>query len=141
MTYQELAIRNSDDTLHNVHSASDDQQHTPGNIGQAEQGMETRRTFSRPEMSISIGCNLSAGDRWMRSYVSVFDHPFHTTSGDTGTCELHLPPGTYEMVAWHEKYGEQVSAVELIGGETLELDFTFSEELELRLSGDEGFRL
>lgn len=136
MTYQELAIRNSDDTLHNVHSASEI--NSIFNIGQAEQGMETRRTFSRPEMSISIGCNLH---RWMRSYVSVFDHPFHTTSGDTGTCELHLPPGTYEMVAWHEKYGEQVSAVELIGGETLELDFTFSEELELRLSGDEGFRL
>ena len=31
------------------------------------------------------------------------------------------------MVAWHEKYGTQVSAVELVDGETLELDFTFEE--------------
>ena len=59
--------------------------------------------------------------------LSVFDHPFHATSGDSGTFELHLPPGTYEMVAWHEKYGAQVSAIELVDGETLELDFTFEE--------------
>jgi hypothetical protein len=49
----------------------------------------------------------------MVSYVGVFEHPFHTTSGDTGKYELRLPPGKYEIAAWHEKFGEQVASVEV----------------------------
>ena len=71
MTTQELAVRNSDRALHNVHSASEI--NSIFNFAQAAQESETRRTFSRPEMSISIGCDLHS---WMRAYISVFDHPF-----------------------------------------------------------------
>lgn len=122
MASQELSITNSDTTLHNIHAWAE--VNTPFNIGQPVQGMETKKTFDQPEMPLPIRCDVH---RWMNSFVGVFDHPFHTTSAGTGSYELKLPPGTYEVVAWHEKYGEQVSTVEVADNATAELNFTFSE--------------
>ena len=122
MVNQEMVIRNSDSTLHNIHAWAEINR--PFNEGQAVQGMETTKTFTMPEMPLPVRCDVH---RWMSSFVGVFDHPFHTTSGDTGDFGIDVPPGTYELVVWHEKYGEQVSTVAVADGETLELSFTFSE--------------
>ena len=121
MTGQELLVRNSDDTFHNVHS--DSSANTPFNFGQPVLDQENRQTFARPEMPVTIGCDVHP---WMNTVVGVFDHPFHTTSKDTGTFNLELPPGTYEIAAWHELYGEQAATVEVSGDQTTELDFTFT---------------
>ncbi len=121
MTGQELLVRNSDDTFHNVHS--DSNANTPFNFGQPVLDQENTQTFAQPEMPVTMGCDVHP---WMSTVVGVFDHPFHTTSKDTGTFGLQLPPGTYEIAAWHELYGEQVATVEVSGGETAELDFTFT---------------
>lgn len=120
MTGQELLIRNSDATVHNVHA--DAGTTTLFNFGQARAPREDIEVFAEPGMPIHIGCDLH---RWMDAYLGVFDHPFHTTSGDTGTFSLDLPPGAYQVVAWHERYGEQVTTVELADGESAEIDFTF----------------
>jgi hypothetical protein len=61
----------------------------------------------------------------MIAYAGVFEHPFHTTSGDTGTYELRLPPGKFEIVAWHEKFGEQAASIEGAPNAMVELDFKF----------------
>ena len=125
MANQELTIKNSDTTLHNIHAFAE--VNTPFNIGQPVEGMETTKTFEQPEMPLPIRCDVH---RWMSAFVGVFDHPFHTTSGDSGSYELKLPPGTYEIVAWHEKYGEQVSTLEVADAESAELNFTFSAGAE-----------
>lgn len=123
MSGQTLTIRNSDNTLHNIHAWAE--VNTPFNIGQPVQNMETMQVFAQPEMPLPMRCDVH---RWMESFIGVFDHPFHTTSGDTGDFTLRLPPGTYEVVAWHERYGEQVSNVEVAANGTAELNFTFSAE-------------
>jgi plastocyanin len=125
MANQELTIKNSDTTLHNIHAWAE--VNTPFNIGQPVEGMETKKTFEQAEMPVPIRCDVH---RWMGAFVGVFDHPFHTTSGSTGSYELKLPPGTYEIVAWHEKYGEQVSTLEVADAQAAELNFTFSAGAE-----------
>lgn len=122
MTGQELLIRNSDATTHNVHAERDST--TLFNFGQGRGPQEDIEVFQDPGMPIGIGCDLH---RWMQTWVGVFDHPFHTTSGETGAFRLSLPPGNYEIVAWHERYGEQVAALELGSGESANVDFTFME--------------
>jgi plastocyanin len=122
MANQDITIRNSDPTLHNIHAFP--MVNMQINVGQAVQGMENIESFTLAEGPFAIRCDVH---RWMNSYTAVFDHPFHTTSADTGDYGLSVPPGTYEVVAWHEKYGEMVSTVTVGDGETGELNFTFSE--------------
>jgi plastocyanin len=121
MKGQKLRILNSDPTFHNVHAYSDGG--TVFNIAQAKKGAEDVQTFSHTGMPIRIGCDLHS---WMASYVGVFEHPFHTTTGETGTFELRLPPGKYELAAWHKKLGEQSSSFEVAAGSSHEVNFTFS---------------
>jgi plastocyanin len=122
MAGRDLAIRNSDMTLHNIHSFS--MVNMQINVGQAVQGMESIESFDLVEGPFAIRCDVH---RWMNSFAAVFNHPFHTTSADTGDYGINVPAGTYEVVAWHEKYGESVETVTVADGETIELNFSFSE--------------
>lgn len=121
MVNQELTVRNSDETLHNIHAFSEI--NPQFNVGQPVQGMENTTQFAQAEV-FPLRCDVH---RWMNAYVGVFEHPFHTTSGDSGTFSISLPPGSYEVVAWHERYGEQVTTVEVAAGENSQ-DFTFVAE-------------
>jgi plastocyanin len=123
MTNQKLSVRNSDPTFHNVHGLS---QANPGfNIAQTDKGAENILTFAKAEAPFHIGCDLH---RWMGAFVGVFDHPFHTTSGLSGDYELRLPPGKYEIVAWHEKLGQKMLPVEVAENSKMELNFSFAEK-------------
>jgi len=121
MKGQKLKILNGDPTFHNVHAEAGG--NTLFNLAQASKGAEDIQTFSKAAMPLRIGCDFH---NWMVAYVGVFEHPFHTTSGDTGKYELRLPPGKYELVAWHEKFGEQMATVEVSANAAVVQDFKFS---------------
>lgn len=94
---QPLRMRNSDDTLHNVHSRP--VVNTGFNIGQPRKGMETEKTFDKPEVIFPVSCDVHP---WMRSYIAVFDHPLFTVTKDDGSFEIpNVPPGEYEIEAQH----------------------------------------
>jgi hypothetical protein len=118
---QPLKIRNSDDTLHNIHPRP--QQNAEFNIGQPRQGMESTKNFEKPEIMIPVGCDVHP---WMRAYISVFDHPFYAVTGEDGAFALKgLPAGEYEVEAHHGKLKSQVQKVTVKDGETATLNFTF----------------
>jgi hypothetical protein len=121
MVNQPLEVRNSDMTLHNIHVWA--MTNTPVNIGQAVQGMKNNIKLDKEEMPVPIRCDVH---RWMNSFVGVFNHPFHTVSGSGGTYELKLPPGQYEIIAWHEKYGMKTEMVQVADNEKKDLGFSFS---------------
>lgn len=121
MTNQKLSVHNDDATFHNVHSIAE--KNAVFNFAQPTRGGENTVAFTKAEMPIHIGCDLH---KWMGTWVGVFDHPFHVTSGATGNYELKLPPGKYEIVAWHEKYGEKVEMIEVADKAQVPLNFTFA---------------
>ena len=123
MKGQKLKILNSDPTFHNVHAQGEGR--TEFNIPQPSKGAEDIQTFSRAAMPFRIGCDFHT---WMVSYAGVFEHPFHTTSNNGGKYELRLPPGKYEIVAWHEKLGEKVATLDVSENAALELNFKFDAE-------------
>jgi len=122
---QELVIRNSDPTLHNVHASPTANREF--NIGQPVKDMETTRTFTQPEVMIPFACDVHP---WMSAYAGVLSHPYFGVTGEEdGRVTLdNLPPGEYVIAVWHEKYGEQTERITLGDSETIELTFTFSEE-------------
>src|SRR5262245_4820371 len=121
MTNQPLKIKNSDMTLHNIHAWAE--KNPQFNVGQPVQNMVNETKFANPEVPLPIRCDVH---KWMGAFVGVFDHPFHTVSKPGGTFELKLPPGNYEITAWHEKFGKKTMMVQVADNDKKETNFTFS---------------
>ncbi len=119
---QPIIIRNSDPTIHNVHARPEENDQF--NIGQPDRA-EAVRTFERPEVMIPITCDVHG---WMRSYIGVVGHPLFETTGVDGTFSFDLPPGEYEVTAWHERYGEVSERIVVRTGEATDLTFRFGSE-------------
>ena len=44
----------------------------------------------------------------MVSYTQVFDHPYFSVTDKSGNYSIpNVPDGTYEIVAWQEKFGSK----------------------------------
>jgi plastocyanin len=117
---QELAIKNSDMTLHNIHAFAE--VNTGFNNAQAVQGMVTKHTFDKKEILLPVKCDVH---RWMGAFIAVVDNPFATVSGEGGTYELKLPAGKFEITAIHEKYGKQTAMVEVKDNDKTPINFKF----------------
>jgi plastocyanin len=118
---QPLEIRNSDPVLHNIKAVPT--KNRGFNISQPSAGMKTTRTFTTAEAMVPLECNVHG---WMKGFVGVMAHPyFATTSADGSFSIKGLPPGTYEIEAWHEKAGTQRTTVTVGSGETKTADLTF----------------
>jgi hypothetical protein len=118
---QQLKIRNSDDTLHNIHPRPTVNQEF--NVGQPRKGMESTKTFDKPEQLIPVGCDVHP---WMRAYISVLPHPFFAVTKEDGTFEIKgLPAGEYEVEAAHGRLKTAVGKVSVKDGEAAKLDLAY----------------
>lgn len=122
MVNQPLEIRNSDPLLHNIKSLG--KLNRPFNISQPGAGMKLTRAFSAPEVVIPLECNVHG---WMHAFLGVFAHPFFAVTGADGTFSLTgLPPGTYTIATWQEKYGAQEATVTIGAGETKTVEVAYT---------------
>jgi hypothetical protein len=56
----------------------------------------------------------------------VLPHPYFAVTGEDGTFTIkNLPPGTYKLTAWHEKFGTQTADVTVAAKDEKENNFTF----------------
>jgi plastocyanin len=121
MAGQNLIIKNSDATLHNIHPRP--KKNEEFNVGQPRQGMETTRTFSQAEMMIPVGCDVHP---WMRAYISVFEHPFFAVTAADGSFEIKgLPAGEYEVEALHPTLDVTSGSATVGDGEAASLDLAY----------------
>ena len=119
---QPLLMRNSDETLHNIHPRPT--VNTGFNVGQPRKGMETTKTFDKPETFFPVGCDVHP---WMRSYIAVFAHPFFTVTKDDGTFEIPgVPPGEYEIEAQHPTLKIMTGKVVVKAGAAGTVDLTYT---------------
>jgi hypothetical protein len=92
----ELQVKSSDPLLHTVHM----QGNADYNLPFTTQGQVITRNMTR-EGSVSLRCN--AGHVWMNGEMLVVSHPYYTITDADGNFTLsQVPPGDYEIVAWHE---------------------------------------
>lgn len=92
----ELDMRSSDATLHTVHMDGAATFNLPFPF--------TDRTLSRNMPSaglVHLRCN--GGHVWMNAEMMVVKHPYYAVTDESGRFEFtDVPPGTYQIVAWHE---------------------------------------
>jgi len=100
MKGQELLIKNSDATLHNVHSYS--KNNTSFNFAMPKVVKEKKTIFTKAEDPFHIKCDVHP---WMKSWVAVFDHPYYAITDENGDYMIeNIPEGEYTVVAFQEKF-------------------------------------
>jgi plastocyanin len=107
---QQLAVRNSDGTFHNVHGTIAGKQvwNKPAAPGDPDLALDTT---ARAGDVIEIVCDIHP---WMRAYAVVQDHAMFAVTGEDGAFELAgLPPGTYTLEAWHPTLGLKSTTIKI----------------------------
>jgi hypothetical protein len=124
MVGQPLKLRNSDDTLHNIHPRPTANKEF--NAGQPRKGMENTKTFDTPELMIPTGCDVHP---WMRAYISVLSNPFFAVTREDGSYEIKgLPDGDYEVDAVHAELGKASGKVSVKQGQLSRLDLALKAQ-------------
>ena len=119
---QQLQIRNSDATLHNIHALP--VANSQFNEGQPVQGMVSTKKLDKVEITpFKVKCDVHG---WMKAWMAVLPHPFYSVSQVSGSFTIaNLPPGNYTLVAWHEKYGSKEQQITVAPKESKSVSFTF----------------
>ena len=91
-----VEFRNDDRIYHNVFSIA---KPNDFDAGIRKTGATYTRTFTHPGV-VEILCNIHST---MNAYVYVVDSPFFTKAQASGAFSIRgVPPGRYELAAWHE---------------------------------------
>jgi plastocyanin len=119
---QDLQIRNSDSLLHNVHGVSNyDNQF---NVAQAKAGIVDSFKMKKEEVMLRLGCDVHS---WMTAYVGVVNNPYFAVSDASGTFVINdVPPGTYTIDAWQERYGPLKKTIKVTAGAATSVDFSYT---------------
>ena len=122
MAGQELLIKNSDATLHNIHSMP--KVNKEFNFAMPKVVKEKKASFAKSEPDpFYIKCDVHP---WMKAWVLVTDHPYYAITDKDGNYEIpNIPPGTYEVLCWQEqfvkkdRYKKTLDKVTIGAGETI----------------------
>lgn len=118
---QKVVFHNNDAILHNVRTNS--KENKIFNIAQLGGGT-FQKTFTVPEV-IKVGCDIHSQ---MHAYILVLPNSFFARAAKNETYEIAgVPPGKYDLVAWHEAYGTATAKVEIVDHEVAHADLNFEK--------------
>lgn len=118
---QQLLVKNSDGTYHNVHTYRG--RKTLTNLSQPAGSPPLEQPVPPDSDVIKFKCDVHP---WMTGFVVFSKNPFFQVTRDGGAFELKgVPPGTWKVEAWHEKLGTQTAEVKVEEGKTAELTLTY----------------
>lgn len=112
-----VRIENQDPILHNTHAIYQDAAITAFNIGMPRKGQIARKRVRRPGV-LRVQCD--SGHTWMRAWIHVFKHPYHTVTDSQGRFKIEdVPAGKYTLHFWHEISGHQSKPIVVEAGGTV----------------------
>jgi plastocyanin len=118
---QTVEIKNSDQTLHNVHTYKSGA--TLFNQAQVQGMPAFKKKFATVGDVVKFKCDVHP---WMTGYLLVTDSPYFAITGEDGGFSIpNVPPGKYTVEAWHERFGTQTKEVTVEEGKPLDLKLEF----------------
>ncbi len=119
-----VEFRNSDLTMHNIHTMPTEVGNETIDISQGPKGAPVTRQFLKPELMMPVRCN---NHPWMNAFINVSPTPFFAVSAADGRFDLRgLPPGDYVLAAVHEKLGEKTMNVHVAANGPTKAEFGFA---------------
>jgi len=119
---QTLEVKNSDATLHNIHSMTT--KNNTFNTGQPQAGMVFKTQLKSEEVMLHVKCDVHP---WMTGYIGIVTHPYYAVSDASGAFTIKgVPAGKQTIQVWHEVYGPLTQTVDVKAGATSTIDFTFT---------------
>ena len=114
-------MRNSDQTLHNVHTYKGTS--TLFNQAQVPGTAKIEKKFTDNGAMLKFKCDVH---QWMTGYVWVQNNPYFAVTGDDGSFEIKdVPAGKYTVEAWQEKLGTKTVEVTVAAAAPAEAKFSF----------------
>jgi len=119
---QTVQIKNSDALLHNVDGLSGK---TNGfNIAQPRAGLVYEFKPKNEEVMMHLKCDVH---NWMNAYIGIVTNPYFGVTNTMGTFQIDkVPPGTYTIQAWHERFGSVNKTVTVKAGAVTTVDFSYT---------------
>jgi hypothetical protein len=92
---------------------------------------QVRSVFVRKDAEeFIIKCNLHP---FLQTHAYLVQNPYYTVSDSEGNFSIeNIPPGTYEVVAWHPYIKTQKETITIVSKEESNLNFVFKGEDEKR---------
>ena len=122
MKKQDIEIRNSDATLHNVHPTPE--RNKEFNLAMPNKGDVRTKSFRKAEEAVQFKCDVHP---WMTAYCFVMEHPYFATTDAEGNFSLPtegLEDGDYGIKVWHSVLGTVEGKITIKdGAATLEMSF------------------
>jgi plastocyanin len=108
---------NSDPFFHNVFSLS---RGANFDLGRYPRGESRSRRFPNAGL-VKVYCHIHSH---MTASIMVFDHTYFRIPAADGTFTLDdIPPGTYQISAWHERIGESTNSIRVEAGRSARVGF------------------
>ena len=118
-----VEFRNSDGTMHNIHTMPEDAGNQSLDVSQGAKGAPVRKQLMKPEVMMEVRCN---NHPWMNAFINVSATPFFAVTDAEGHFSISgLPAGDYVLAAVHEKMGEQDINVTVKPHATAKADYSF----------------
>jgi plastocyanin len=109
---------NFDPYFHNVFSLS---RALTFDLGRFRQGEKRERLFPHAGV-VKVYCHIHSE---MAATIMVFDHRLYATPAANGNFAIDaVPPGTYQLSAWHERIGETTKSIKVVAGEDASIEFS-----------------
>ncbi len=123
MKGQTLRVKNSDGTMHNVHTYEGTK--TWFNRAQPPKAADIVLPIDKNGV-VKLKCDVHP---WMTGYVVLAESPHFATTGSDGKFALKdVPSGTYTVEVWHERFGTKTQEVTVKPNEAAKVTFTYRPE-------------
>lgn len=118
---QKVVAKNTDPILHNVHTYLGPA--TVFNKGMPDSSAKPISHQADKDGVIRWKCDVHP---WMRAFIGVNKNPYQAITGADGSFKIaDLPPGTYTVEAWHEKFGVKSAEVKVDAGKPATVTFKY----------------